>query len=319
MLIHTDYQEIVLPQKDELLIFSGETTFLEEFSDEFIFFMDSGSSEVEAEEIHFIDGAMRVLHLGPLRGKDGILRPILGGHIGAVRLCLKNHHLEREEFKLQRVLVLPREINGSSANFTFKTYGIEEKKLNHDYESNKLKLYNFITEEMKKMELSLANCNSELIILDGLLNKDLVGSKNQTILGVIKTLKEIYLDSTKHNQLITIKEGFRSPVFLISTSDFPRASWYLRLNGDYTSGYEGIIRIEIPLELFNKFGIIFINRMSKFLFNIRYLLKDYFRQPSILLPILEAERHLYSLFDSPLGLHYFFKNKLKEVGIESFR
>ncbi len=319
MLISSAYQEIVLPQKDELLIYSGETTFLEELTDDFILFIDSGSGGVEAKKVHFIDGAMRVLHLGPLQGKDGILRPMLGGHIGAARLCLKNRHLEREDYQLQRVLVLPREVNCPSENSTYKSYGIEEKNLSSDYESNKLQLYNFITEEMKKMELLLANCNFEFIIIDGLLNKGLTDSKNQTILGVVKTIKEFYLDTNKHNQLITMKEGFRSRVFLITTSDFPRASWYIRLNGDYTSGYEGIIRVEISLELFKKVGINFINQVSKFLFTIRYLLKDYFRQSSTLLPLLEAERHLYSLFDSPLSLHYFFKNKLKEAGIEPFR
>jgi hypothetical protein len=86
-----------------------------------------------------------------------------------------------------------------------------------------------------------------LVIADGRLDRAEVAS-NQLV-GVAKTLHQLYLKGEQRALIARIGAGERTPIFLINDSWGSRYSWFLRL--PYTRrihhSYAGIVRLEVPV------------------------------------------------------------------------
>lgn len=62
--------------------------------------------------------------------------------------------------------------------------------------------------------------------------------------GFVKTHHVAYLPAVVRDVVVTLGPGERTPIFLIGDS-FRRWSWYLRLPGDLTHGWAGVVRCEV--------------------------------------------------------------------------
>ena len=86
-----------------------------------------------------------------------------------------------------------------------------------------------------------------MVIADGRLDRPEV-APNQLV-GVAKTLHQLYLKGEQRALIARIGSGERTPIFLISDSWGSRYSWFLRL--PYTRrihhSYAGIVRLEVPV------------------------------------------------------------------------
>ena len=89
--------------------------------------------------------------------------------------------------------------------------------------------------------------NHPLVIADGRLDRP-EASDNQLV-GVAKTLHQLYLKGEQRALIARIGSGERTPIFQISDSWGSRYSWFLRL--PYTRrihhSYAGIVRLEVPM------------------------------------------------------------------------
>ena len=81
-----------------------------------------------------------------------------------------------------------------------------------------------------------------LLVLDGPL-RERTGLDHAV--GYIKTHHVSYLPATVQEVVPQLAAGQRTPVFLIGDGGFRRWSWYLRLPGDRSHGWAGVVRCEL--------------------------------------------------------------------------
>ena len=81
-----------------------------------------------------------------------------------------------------------------------------------------------------------------LLVLDGPL-RERTGLDHAV--GYIKTHHVSYLPATVQEVVPRLGPGQRTPVFLIGDGGFRRWSWYLRLPGDRSHGWAGVVRCEL--------------------------------------------------------------------------
>lgn len=86
-----------------------------------------------------------------------------------------------------------------------------------------------------------------LVVADGRLDRP-EASKNQLV-GVAKTLHQLYLKGEQRVLIARLGAGERTPVFHISDSWGSRYSWFLRLphTRRIHHSYAGIVRLEVPV------------------------------------------------------------------------
>ncbi len=63
--------------------------------------------------------------------------------------------------------------------------------------------------------------------------------------GYVKTHHVSYLPAVVQDVVPALAAGQRTPVFLIGDGGFRRWSWYLRLPGDRSHGWAGVVRCEV--------------------------------------------------------------------------
>jgi hypothetical protein len=81
-----------------------------------------------------------------------------------------------------------------------------------------------------------------LLVLDGPLRER---TALDHAIGYIKTHHVSYLPATVQEVVPRLDAGQRTPVFLIGDGGFRRWSWYLRLPGDRSHGWAGVVRCEL--------------------------------------------------------------------------
>jgi hypothetical protein len=79
-----------------------------------------------------------------------------------------------------------------------------------------------------------------LLVVDGPLRERRTMSH---AVGYVKTHHVAYLPAIVRDVVVTLGPGQRTPVFLIGDS-FRRWSWYVRLPGDLSHGWAGVVRCE---------------------------------------------------------------------------
>lgn len=81
-----------------------------------------------------------------------------------------------------------------------------------------------------------------LLVVDGPL-RDRTGLDHAV--GYVKTHHVAYLPTTVRETVPLLDAGQRTPVFLIGDGGFRRWSWYVRLPGDRSHGWAGVVRCEV--------------------------------------------------------------------------
>jgi hypothetical protein len=100
-----------------------------------------------------------------------------------------------------------------------------------------------VQERMTDLEISVAHQHggaTDLIVIDGPLRgrQDIAGA-----VGYVKTHQVAYLPATLQPVIAALKAGERTPIFRCTTS-WSRYSWYLRLPGNASHAWWGVIRLE---------------------------------------------------------------------------
>lgn len=122
---------------------------------------------------------------------------------------------------------------------------------------------------------------------------------SDNLIGVIKRQQEDYLPPDGWRIYYRLEPGERTPAFRIVSHNTPALSWYLKLaGGDGTLPQWGVVRVEIPLDRFERLGLGFdhVNRLSRAIFDRRCRQASYGRAAVSLEPIVEAEKLLKPLF-----------------------
>ena len=173
---------------------------------------------------------------------------------------------------------------------------------------------------MKKVEKN--HDYLDFIILDGTLT-DVRGEILLNAIGIIKSHRQRFLDSKKHNKVHQLKSFQRSPIFLlgrpidessIETSidgkNFikvsNRVSWYLRIRKmEHFIPTWGLLRIEIDprllphkgsSELWDRDDSLFVNSISQKIIEDRYPTSHPDKRwANLLYPISKCEQYLKSL------------------------
>lgn len=133
-----------------------------------------------------------------------------------------------------------------------------------------------------------ANREDSLLIVDGPVR----GRAHLTrVLGVIKSHQTAYLEPRLHAMVSRLAAGERTPVFLVDTS-WDRFTWYLRLPGEPSHPWSGIIRVECAANI-PAAEAIALARLSQAVLP-RYASVEYKdpRAPQNLYPVAALEREL---------------------------
>jgi hypothetical protein len=87
-----------------------------------------------------------------------------------------------------------------------------------------------------------------LVIADGRLDRP--GPTPNQLVGVAKTLHQLYLAGEQRALISRLESGTRTPLFLIKDTWGSRLSWFLRLphTRPIHHSYAGIVRLEIPVD-----------------------------------------------------------------------
>jgi hypothetical protein len=152
-------------------------------------------------------------------------------------------------------------------------------------------------------------------LLDGRLASRLLTAptaRRGLVVAVVKTHAQNYLHDQGWRTLLDLRPGQRTPFFKIdrrqtgNESALPVATWYLKLAGGDLPNW-GVVRVEVPWVQFadrwpaRERQVGFVNRLSRWLIDIRCRQASYARMPVSLEPIVRAEDSLKSLF-TPFGV-----------------
>jgi hypothetical protein len=75
----------------------------------------------------------------------------------------------------------------------------------------------------------------------------------QLVIGIIKTLRQRYLDPPRTLMLYKLKTSERTPAFaMLSAGRYPAVSFYLRLSSKWAGGADGLVRIELAQSYFEE-------------------------------------------------------------------
>jgi len=159
------------------------------------------------------------------------------------------------------------------------------------------------------------------IILDGTLT-DVRGDILLNSIGIIKSHRQRFLDSKKHNKILQLKSFCRSPVFLVGPFDessieesldrknfrkvSKRISWYLRIRKmEHFIPTWGLLRIEMypkllphkgSADLWDENDSLFINSISQKIIDERFPTSHPDKRwANLLYPIYKCEQYLKSI------------------------
>jgi hypothetical protein len=136
----------------------------------------------------------------------------------------------------------------------------------------------------------------ELLVVDGPLGarRLLPGT-----VGYIKTHHVSYLPTALHGVIGALTPGQRTPVFCMGER-FARHSWYLRLPGEVSHPWAGVVRCEAAMDIGPERAIALADRLSAVLPRFASSPHKDPRAPQNLFPIAGLERELRRRLGDPL-------------------
>ncbi len=254
-------------------------------------------------EVMFLDGVRR-MHQRVVIEKDGeIFYGGFGTYVaGALKLVkgqMNDMSSSLLEVSIKRTLILPEKIGLSSKEFDLPglPFPVEVKYIKDNEPQAPLKKLQDLmrTEEVTLADylLSFSEYRKIPLVVDGTLY---FSWKNAKVLGFIKSLHNLYLPYELLSMVMDLKEGERTPIFLISFKNrelTQKYSWFLRLKsiGEKEFPYAGIVRIEAPglMERDEVFSLADWSLSLSFFISDRMRDK---RSPQNLLPVGVLEKEL---------------------------
>ena len=201
-----------------------------------------GTDLSAVSEVAFVDGVRRIearITIDDLT--DGPVPGVMAAFgVGAVRW---EREIPRSTFtglSVQRMVVMARGYNSGITRVG--NLRVNTESVPGDDPSE---LLSHVQRRMRAAEQSLASglvSSGRLVIADGRNHE--VGPR--PVVGFVKTHQVMYLNGRHRSVIGDLRDGERTPLFLIDTRFLPRYSWYLRL-ADLPGGHSwtGIVRCEV--------------------------------------------------------------------------
>lgn len=154
---------------------------------------------------------------------------------------------------------------------------------------------------MGRLEVTVAECApADLIVVDG----PLTGRLNISgAVGYVKTHHVAYLPPALHTVIGNLESGQRTPIFMMTSSQWSKFSWYVRLPGPPGSHWAGIVRCESNADLEVKEVVELADSVSAMLPRFASAGHKDPRAPQNLYPIAGLERQLRRRLGDPALLY----------------
>jgi len=279
----------------------------------------------------FVDGSYFGENVAWLQDVLGRPVPVRLAEIGGICMCADGRTLRREAAVVERVVASlldpfpwdeveafgsalqqdrlqllclqpQRDEPGSSLDF-------ERRELSFDFRRNSEAVRLGVLRAMADLEAAALEHRSDMpTIVDGPLGR-LFGATapEWDVIGVVKRQVGDYLHPHGYVTMLGLQPGDRTPAFEITSRHLKVISWYLKLaGGDGEMPDWGYIRVEVPTESIGRHNMSYINRLSRYLLEIRCRRNRYARGPVSLEPIVRAEESIQALFEplNPLKQHF---------------
>ncbi len=193
----------------------------------------------DGEKIAFIDGVRRIDALVWIEDPDGSSRPGLCASYAAGVVSI----VDRAE--IREIQVRRRLLTASAIAFALEaeagTYTPEPVA-----GGSLAELSTALQERLRRLEIEVAiqQKDSDLLVVDGPLSSH---HARQGVVGYVKSHHVSYLERDLERVVSRLEAFERTPLFLTTTS-YPRYSTYLRLGGDRTHAFSGVVRLELSAE-----------------------------------------------------------------------
>lgn len=280
----------------------------------------------------FVDGSYFGENVAWLQDAEGRPIPVRLAEIGGVCMRSDGRTLRRETAVVERVvgalldpfpweeveafvaalqqdrlqlLCLQPQRNDADANEP----GIPEtRELSFDFRRNSEAVRTGVMREMADLEsMAVHHAPDAPTIVDGPLGRLFVQPPAWDVIGIVKRQAGDYLHPHGYVTLLSLQPGDRTPAFAVTSRHLKVITWYLKLaGGDGALPDWGFVRVEIPYESLGRHNWAYVNRLSRFLMDIRCRQSSYSRGPVSLEPIVRAEESIKALFEplNPLKQHF---------------
>ena len=278
---------------------------------------DTGSwrpSEWEYSPIRFVDGKDVGQTVAWVYSPDGYPIPIRLSQVGSVVMNLDNGEFRRDYSTVDRVVSMAvdpfswEDIEGfakslQSNGIRLLPAYLQDPNAAFEFERLRQAAQNRTREEMGVLEeAAIAQNHNIPTIIDGRLDNRSGGFDRtySPVFGVIKTHYRNYLHRAGMQVLYQLRAGERTPFFRLTPFQRqPVVTWYLRLSDALgTTPTWGFVRVEVSQDWFNTHqqDEIFVNRLSRAIYEYRCKESSYRRAPVSIHPIVRAEESLGSQY-----------------------
>jgi len=197
-------------------------------------------SSVPANIVAFVDGVRHIDGRLTLFGPDGIpVAGVCGSYgVGAAIWDRETPIMTFEQMSVGRLAIQGA---GMKVPMPYIDYGIEYEAISieaDDPASLQFALHDRMRKEEKELASLLAD-SGVFVVADGPVNE----TRSRSVVGMVKAHHASYLDENYRSIIDELRPGYRSPLFVIQHSMYPKYSWYLRL-ADQGKGHSwaGIVR-----------------------------------------------------------------------------
>ncbi len=159
---------------------------------------------------------------------------------------------------------------------------------------------------------AVAASPAELLVVDGPLRQRLHLSG---AVGFVKTHQRSYLPAPVAHTVAALGAGERTPLFQIG-GRFSRWSWYLRLPGERTHGWAGVVRCEASLDLCASAAAGIADRTARSLPRFASVAHKDARAPQNLFPIAGLELQLRHRLGDPAVLLRALRRAAASAGVD---
>jgi hypothetical protein len=191
------------------------------------------------EALLFIDGVRRIDALVWIEERDETLRPGLCASYAAGVVDV-GERAEIREIRVRRGLLTASSMADALATEA-GTYAAERVP-----GESLAKLSSGLQERLRRLEIEVALLEKDfdLLVVDGPLSSH---HARAGVVGYVKSHHVSYLEPELERVVGRLEPLERTPLFLTKTS-FPRYSTYLRVGGERTHPFAGVVRLELSAE-----------------------------------------------------------------------
>jgi len=223
----------------------------------------------------FVDGALQSNEIaGSVQDHMGFARSIRAGQMGAGALSLDwptEHQIEccnfvavsASGFQAAQLVPLRAELAEGKPSFALVTWDAfadtylrthtEQIAAAKDVVTVRAKVRRQVLAEMLELEQGLVRRLRQPVYADGRFAEHVPTDDRQLVIGIIKTLRQRYLDPLRTLMLYKLRTGERTPAFaMLSAGRYPAVSFYLRLSSEWAGGADGLVRIELAQSHFEE-------------------------------------------------------------------